>query len=363
MEFSDVAYVYKDAAHVSDPAYQLLSELKRIIDNEKDLREKYFHLQLRLEKVEKENSKLADENKTLQENIRQYEEQLEVRQTSPHTNSVFTSVSAKEVDVSADVRLNLTGDEGSLNFPVAGSSTLNDSDSSEGHSSVEVNLVDLSSEHFKMQLCGGKPKSHKDMHGMDSIRSKLFNSSVVDRTSDSLVSTADSTTADCNKATQNSNEIEHFDSFETNLNSSLVRTSASSKVDVPSITRRFKQIVEKSPKKKAKTTDEGYSLNSFQEENRHQCPHCSKSYTTKSNLNNHVRSHNMRGEGHECDVCRKVFGNKIHLARHYRMHTGEKPHHCKLCDKRFALLGDLKKHRLSRVHVKKSEKSTLLGFK
>ena len=39
------------------------------------------------------------------------------------------------------------------------------------------------------------------MHGagMDSIRSKLFNSSVADRTSDSLVSTADSTTADCNK--------------------------------------------------------------------------------------------------------------------------------------------------------------------
>ena len=78
---------------------------------------------------------------------------------------------------------------------------------------------------------------------------------------------------------------------------------------------------------------------------------CSRSYSSKSNLNQHMIIHD-ESKAFKCDVCFKVFSYKSKLKAHYRTHTGEKPFACQVCDRKFALKSDLVQHQATHSEVR-----------
>jgi len=75
----------------------------------------------------------------------------------------------------------------------------------------------------------------------------------------------------------------------------------------------------------------------------HTCPHCGKSYTTKTILCDHVLLHTHE-KSYECDQCGKSFSNKANLIRHARLHTGELPFACMFCRRPFGQSSNCKMH-------------------
>lgn len=75
-------------------------------------------------------------------------------------------------------------------------------------------------------------------------------------------------------------------------------------------------------------------------------PDCNKSFSQKTHLEIHSRSHTGE-KPYICDFegCGKAFSQRGNLRTHKRSHTGEKPYHCEICGKRFAQRGNFRAHK------------------
>ncbi|XP_077497679.1 uncharacterized protein LOC144108285 [Amblyomma americanum] len=72
------------------------------------------------------------------------------------------------------------------------------------------------------------------------------------------------------------------------------------------------------------TSDLRKHLNAHAGKRPFKCPHCSKSFTLKSNMVRHYRIHTGE-KPFQCPYCSKSFSEKRSVMKHIHTHTGEKP--------------------------------------
>ena len=89
------------------------------------------------------------------------------------------------------------------------------------------------------------------------------------------------------------------------------------------------------------------------------CKTCDKIFSSKSNLIQHVKTHEDL-KAFKCDVCLKAFNQKSNLIKHYRTHKGEKPFACQVCDRKFAQKSDLVRHQATHSDVRSFKRSICL---
>ncbi|MGH0149564.1 UNVERIFIED_CONTAM: hypothetical protein FKN15_015521 [Acipenser sinensis] len=75
----------------------------------------------------------------------------------------------------------------------------------------------------------------------------------------------------------------------------------------------------------------------------HHCNECGRRFTRTESLKRHQRCHTGE-KPHHCNECGRRFTRTESLKRHQRCHTGEKPHHCNECGRRFTRTESLKRH-------------------
>ncbi|KAK7421776.1 DNA-binding transcription factor [Neonectria punicea] len=74
-------------------------------------------------------------------------------------------------------------------------------------------------------------------------------------------------------------------------------------------------------------------------------PDCKKSFTQKTHLDIHRRTH-TGDKPYNCDFpgCKLTFSQLGNLKTHRRRHTGERPYSCEQCGRRFAQRGNVRAH-------------------
>ena len=82
-------------------------------------------------------------------------------------------------------------------------------------------------------------------------------------------------------------------------------------------------------------THEDKHRSGFVEEEDHLCPNCGKSFSSKMNLDRHIKSKHNKVKDHECPDCGKRFVDSTRLKEHRWIHTDHKPFACTQCDKSF----------------------------
>ena len=93
-------------------------------------------------------------------------------------------------------------------------------------------------------------------------------------------------------------------------------------------------------------------------EKRFTCDHCQKTFTNKSNIFIHKRTHT--GDN-SCDLCNKTFADSSFLMRHKRIHTEERPYHCGIFSKSFSRSTALTIHK--RMHRGRTISVWLMSYK
>uniref|UniRef100_A0A1I8MIU9 C2H2-type domain-containing protein n=1 Tax=Musca domestica TaxID=7370 RepID=A0A1I8MIU9_MUSDO len=85
------------------------------------------------------------------------------------------------------------------------------------------------------------------------------------------------------------------------------------------------------------------------------CQFCSKVCNSAGNLKMHVRNIHERTKDFACSYCERTFAKADTRKYHEMTHTGEKPHACEICGRRFLQPAALRTHR--KIH-RKIENST-----
>lgn len=89
------------------------------------------------------------------------------------------------------------------------------------------------------------------------------------------------------------------------------------------------------------------------------CAICCDAFDDEKSKNLHEKS--CTRKRFECYLCKYFNYNEKHFKSHFRQHTGERPHQCNGCFKRFAQEGNLNTHILDvcRVNTNSDKKDAL----